>query len=390
MTPPWKTQRFSMPRGIRTLCRGSALAAAFAAVAAFTAVATFASEGDAGAEEAPPMKTAWDVPDLQGTWDFRTATPMNRPEQFKDKEFLTAEEIAEWEKRVADGHQSALERSASDEPSQGDVDVGYDFIFIDVGTKISGTQRTSLIVDPPNGRMPAHTRYARMRMAENRAKWERRPITAADRPPATRCLVGFNSGPPMSSGAYNNIMRVFQSPGYVAVLNEMVNDHRVIPTDDGAHLPDTVRLWKGDSRGRWEGDSLMVETTNFTPHTSFSGSGPNMTLTERFTRIDADALRYEYTVDDPDSFEGPWSTVQDMRATEDQVYEYACHEGNRAMHLMLAGARREEQEGKPDMKGWLPSWYRGLPKKEDLLAEAAAEPAAGEEGTGGEAEASGE
>ena len=364
MTPPSKTHR----------------ALALVVAGLFVAIPTFASE-DAADAEAPQMKTAWGVPDLQGTWDFRTATPMSRPAQFEDKEVLTEEEIAEWEKRVAEGHQSALERSASDEPSQGDVDVGYDFIFIDLGTKISGTRRTSLIVDPPNGRRPAHTRYARMRMAENRETWERRPITAADRPPATRCLVGFNSGPPMSSGAYNNIMRVFQSPGYVAVLNEMVNDHRVIPTDDGEHLPDNVRLWKGDSRGRWEGDTLVVETTNFTPHTSFSGSGPNMILTERFTRIDAETLRYEYTVDDPESFEAPWSTMQDMRATEDQVYEYACHEGNRAMHLMLAGARREEREGKPDMKGWLPTWYRGLPKKEDLLAEAAAA-----EGEGAEAE----
>ena len=343
---------------------------AVACVAALCA----ASEQDApGEQDAPALKTSWGVPDLQGTWDFRTATPMNRPEAFGDREFLTAEEIADWEKRVSEGHQAALERSASDEPSQGDVDVGYDFIFIDVGTKISGTRRTSLIVDPPNGRRPALTHYARMRQAENREVWERRPITAADRPPATRCLVGFNSGPPMSSGAYNNMMRVFQSPGYVAILNEMVNDHRVIPTDDSEHLPDNVRLWKGDSRGRWEGETLVVETKNFTPHTNFSGSGPNMHLTERFTRMDADTLRYEYTVSDPESFEAPWSTVQDMRATDEDIYEYACHEGNRAMHLMLAGARLEEREGKPDQQGWLPSWYRGLPKKEELLAQAQGE-----------------
>ena len=343
-----------------------------AIVVALAAAPALGSEAEGEQAQAEPMKTSWGVPDLQGTWDFRTATPMNRPEAYKDKEFLTEEEVAQWEAAVAQGHQSALERSASDEPSQGDVDVGYDFIFIDVGTKISGG-RTSLIVDPPNGRMPAHTRYARMRMAENREVWERRPITAADRPPATRCLVGFNSGPPMSSGAYNNIMRVFQSQGYVAILNEMVNDHRVIPTDGGDHMSDNVRLWKGDSRGRWEGDTLVVETKNFTPHTNFRGSGPNMLLTERFSRLDNDTLRYEYTVDDPESFEGPWSTQQDMQATEDQVYEYACHEGNRAMHLMLAGARREESLGVEDKKGWLPSWFRGLPKKEDLLAETSGE-----------------
>ena len=210
-------------------------------------------------------------------------------------------------------------------------------------------------------------------MAENREIWEKRPITARDRPPATRCLVGFNSGPPMSSGAYNNMMRVVQSPGYVAILNEMVNDHRVIPTDDSEHVPDHVRLWKGDSRGRWDGETLVVETRNFRPETSFSGSGPNMILTERFTRIGPDALRYEYTVDDLESFEGKWSTVQDMRRTDDEIYEYACHEGNRAMHLMLAGARKEERDGKPDAEGWLPSWYRGLPRKEELLKQQSGE-----------------
>lgn len=330
-----------------------------------------ASTESTSGENAEPaaLKTSWGVPDLQGTWDFRTMTPMNRPERFKDKEYLTEEEIAELEERTRQGHEAALARNAADEPSQGDVDVGYDFIFIDVGTKVTGTRRTSLIVDPPNGRMPSHTHYARMRMAENRETWERRPITAADRPPATRCLVGFNSGPPMSSGAYNNLMRVVQSPGYVAILNEMVNDHRVIPTDGSDHLSDDVRLWKGDSRGHWDGDTLVVVTKNFRPETNFSGSGPNMVLTERFTRLDADALRYEYTVDDPESFEGKWSTVQDMRRTDDEIYEYACHEGNRAMHLMLAGARKEELDGKPDAEGWLPSWYRGLPRKADLLAE---------------------
>ncbi|MCY3813790.1 MAG: hypothetical protein OXH15_18510 [Gammaproteobacteria bacterium] len=342
---------------ISTIIRGAVAALAVAAVPILAS------------EDAEPasMKTSWGVPDLQGTWDFRTMTPMNRPERFKDKEFLTEEEVAELEENTRKGHEAALAREASDEPSQGDVDVGYDFIFIDVGTKVTGTRRTSLIVDPPNGRRPALTMFARMRQAENRAVWEKRPITARDRPPATRCLVGFNSGPPMSSGAYNNMMRVVQSPGYVAILNEMVNDHRVIPTDGSEHVPDNVRLWKGDSRGRWEGDTLVVETRNFRPETSFSGSGPNMILTERFTRIDADALRYEYTVDDPESFEGKWSTVQDMRRTDDEIYEYACHEGNRAMHLMLAGARKEERDGKPDAEGWLPSWYRGLPRKEELL-----------------------
>ena len=319
------------------------------------------------AEAPAAMQTAWGVPDLQGTWDFATMTPLRRPRHLKDKEFYTAEEVKKMEADAARGRAAWAQREYQSEPSQGDVDVGYDSVFLDFGTVYSGTLRTSLVVDPPDGQVPGLTRYALMRLAENREKWEHRPRTPADRPPATRCLVGFNTGPPMSSGAYNNIMRVFQSPGYVAILNEMVNDHRVIPTDDSGHLPDSVRFWKGDSRGRWEGDALVVETRNFRAETNFNGSGPNMHLTERFTRIDAGALRYEYTVDDPESFQGPWSTVQDFRATADDVHEYACHEGNRAMHLMLAGARREERDGKEDHAGWLPTWFRGLPKKADLL-----------------------
>ena len=272
------------------------------ALAVALAVALCAS---APADEAEPMKTSWDVPDLQGTWDFHTATPMNRPEAFKDREFFTEEEMAEWEANAAKDRQ-----------------------FIDVGTKTSGV-RTSLIVYPPHGRIPGLTRYARMRLAENRAV-------------RARCLAGLNSGPPMSSGAANNIMRIFQAPGYVAILNAMANDHRVIPTDDGEHLADHVRLWKGDSRGRWEGDTLVVETRNFTAHTHFHGSGPNMQLTERFSRLDKDTLRYQYTVDDPESFEEPWSTRQDMRATDDRIHEYACHERGGG-----GGESRLRRHGKP-------------------------------------------
>ena len=344
------------PRHTRGTLAVAALAVVFAAAPAL-------AEDDAPPEQ---PKTAWGVPNLQGTWDFSTMTPLRRPRHLRDKEFYTAEEVAKMEADAARGRTAWAQREYDSEPSQGDVDVGYDYVFIDTGTKYSGNLRTSLVVDPPDGQVPGLTRYALWRHAENRERWERRPRTPADRPPATRCLVGFNTGPPMSSGAYNNVMRVFQSPGYVAILNEMVNDHRVIPTDDGVHISEDVRLWKGDSRGRWEGSALVVETRNFRPETNFNGSGPNMHLTERFSRLDADTLRYEYTVDDPESFQDKWSTVQDFRAADGDVHEYACHEGNRAMHLMLAGARREERDGETDEAGWLPSWFRGLPKKEDL------------------------
>ena len=250
---------------------------------------------------------------------------------------------------------------------QSDVDQGYNTGFLELGTQLSKSMRTSQIVDPPDGRLPALTDAARLRYAEWREVWSRPPQTAADRPPSTRCLIGFNAGPPMASSAYNNNMRLFQAPGYVAILNEMVNEHRIIPLDGREHVPGNVRLWKGDSRGRWEGDTL-VETVNFTPHTTFNGTGMNMHLTERFTRIDADTLGYAYTVEDPEMFEAPWSVETEMRATDDDIYEYACHEGNYAMRLMLSGARRQEREDVDD-DTWLPSWYKWLPTKAEVGGE---------------------
>ena len=329
--------------------------------AALCAAVALACAPGVAAQETP--KTSWGVPDLQGTWDFRTLTPMQRPEKYKDRAFLTPEEAAAFEKEVAEGRANPEERTG-----QSDVDQGYNTGFLELGTQLSKSMRTSQVVDPPDGRLPALTDAARLRYAEWREAWSRAPRTAADRPPSTRCLIGFNAGPPMASGAYNNNMRLFQAPGYVAILNEMVNEHRIIPLDGRDHVPANVRLWKGDSRGRWEGDTLVVETVNFTPHTTFSGTGMNMHLTERFTRIDADTLGYEYTVDDPEMFEAPWSVETEMRATDDDIYEYACHEGNYAMRLMLSGARRQEQEGVDD-DTWLPSWYKWMPTKAEVGGE---------------------
>ena len=302
------------------------------------------------------LKTVWGVPDLQGTWDFRSITPLQRPEAFKDKEFLTAEEVAEWEERT----RKAREQRASSAPvqGQGDVDGGYNAFWLDLGEKLTGTMRTSLIVDPPDGRLPERTEDAQRRSAERLARWGKAPEGPEDRNPFTRCIMGFNSGPPMSPGAYNNFVEIFQTPGYVAILTEMVNDHRIIPLDGRPHLPADIRLWKGDSRGFWEDDTLVVTTKNFTEHTSFQGAGKNMQLTERFTRTGPDTLLYEYTVDDPESFEKPWSTALEMKRTDDDLLEYACHEGNRAMTLMLSGARAQEKAGEVS-KDWLASWYGG-------------------------------
>ena len=331
---------------------------------------------NAMAEDEPP-RTSWGVPDLTGTWDFATITPFNRPERFEGREYLTEEEYNGWNegaRRSREQRERAPSRPAPEKPTQGDVDVGYNQVFIDSGKHLSPGRRTSIVVDPPNGRTPGNTMAARMRYAEMREKWEHPPRTPADRPPATRCLVGFNAGPPMSSGAYNNLVRIFQSPGHVGILNEMINDHRVIATDGGEHMPESVRFWKGDSHGRWEGNTFVVETRNFRPETNFRGSGPNMHLTERFTRIDEDTLRYEYTVDDPEMFQGKWSTEQDWVRTDSDIYEYACHEGNRSLLMQMRAAKQQYDAGNAVRdETWLPTWYKWMPKKADLLAQQAGE-----------------
>ena len=331
----------------------------FASTVCFVA-ATVAFAGAAAAEDAE-LKTSWGVPDLQGTWDFRSITPLERPAAFSDKATLTAEEAAAWEQRRKEERAASAARSGGDvDPSQGDVDVGYNAFWLDLGEKVSGTMRTSLVVDPPNGRLPALTADARRRSNERYALWGQAPAGPEERNTFERCILGFNAGPPMTPGAYNNMMEIFQSPGYVAIMTEMINDHRVIPTDGREHAEEHMRFWKGDSSGVWEGDTFVVTTKNYTEHTAFRGTGPNLVLTERFSRTGPDTLLYEYTVNDPESYEAPWTSALEMRRTDDPLLEYACHEGNRAMTLMLRGARHREQEGKAeDGKDWLASWYGG-------------------------------
>jgi len=310
------------------------------------------------ADEIP--RTSWGAPDLTGTYDFKSITPFERPEQFGNKEFLTAKEVEEYEEKA---RVASIERrkkiNSEDLQSQGDLDVGYNAIFLDKGEKMTGTQRTSLVVDPPNGRMPVLTEDAKRRAAERFARWGQLPGTTEDRNPMERCILGFNAGPPMKPGAYNNFVEVFQSKDHVALVTEMINDHRIIPLDGRDHVSDDIRLWKGDSRGHWDGDTLVVVTKNFTDQTNVRGSGKNMLLEERFTRAENGDLRYEYTVTDPDSFEAPFSVAMEMVRTEDPILEYACHEGNRAMHLMLRGARVREAKGDTDASDWLASWYGG-------------------------------
>ncbi len=323
-------------------------------------VAALAVTGAAYAED-EKLVTSWGVPDLQGTWDYRSITPLERPAEFGDKATLTAEEAAALEQRRREARAAREVQGGGDvDPSQGDVDVGYNSFWLDLGDKVSGTMRTSLVIDPPNGRLPKMTDGAIRRVNERYALWGQPPAGPEERNSYERCIIGFNAGPPMTPGAYNNMMEIFQSPGYVAIMTEMINDHRVISTDGREHADESMRFWKGDSSGAWDGDTFVVTTKNYTEHTAYRGTGPNLVLTERFTRTGPDALLYEYTVDDPESFEAPWTSALEMRRSDDPVLEYACHEGNRAMTLMLRGARHREQQGtSEDGKDWLASWYGG-------------------------------
>ena len=293
-------------------------------------------------------RTPWGDPDLQAVWDYRTITPVERPERFGDTAVLTAEEVAELEAE-------AVRNNVDRVPPPGSVG-GYNRFWLDFGTNVIAGGRTSLIVDPPDGRLPPR----RPGVVEQEADFQRdvpeaRPIRyrsggagtdgPEDRGLSERCIVGNNVGPPMLPDAYNNNVQIFQSPGYVVLFNEMINDARIVPLDGRPHLPDHIRQWMGDSRGRWEGDTLVVETTNFDPKTNFRGSRDTLHLTERYTRVDDDTIDYRFTIDDPQTFQRPWTVVRPMTRITDRVsiFEYACHEGNYSMEGILAGARAQER-----------------------------------------------
>ena len=283
--------------------------------------------GCAGNSMAQVPLTKWGKPSLQGNWDFRTVTPFQRPAAFADQEFLTAEEVEEFEAAVLAGREARAIAEFDGEYDQQDLDVGYNQFYLDQGTSMTTTMRTSQLIYPESGRMPAMTERGRETAQYFRVLQSRSPYGPEDRNLYDRCILGFNAGPPMRSGAYNNIMKLVQTEEHIAILVEMVNDHRVIPTGGGGDdLPEDMRLWKGDSKGYWEGDTLVVTTKNFTHLSRFSGTGQNMILTERFTRLDETRLQYEWTVKDLEMFEDEFTALVEMQLTEDDVFEYACHE----------------------------------------------------------------
>jgi hypothetical protein len=279
-------------------------------------------------------------PDLQGTWNFSSLTPLERPAQFAGKPVLTAAEAAEFERQTLERIDADRRRESAD----ADVAQAYNNAWYDRGTKVVGTRRSSLIVDPSDGRIPQLTAAgAAAAAAREEARRGRGPADGPeDRSLAERCLL-FNAGPPLVPGPYNNNLQIVQTRDYVAIANEMIHDVRIVPLDGRPHLPAAIRRWQGDPRGRWEGDTLVVETTNFSDRTSFRGSDTQLVLTERFRRVDAQTLDYQFTVTDPSVFSRPWTVSLPMTASEGRIYEYACHEGNYAMSGILRGARAQEK-----------------------------------------------
>ncbi|MGH9256507.1 MAG: hypothetical protein ACRD3C_18260 [Vicinamibacterales bacterium] len=300
--------------------------------------------------------TTWTPPrtpdgqfDLQGVWDFSTITPLERPVALGDKEFLTAEEARVFE----EAENRRLNRDLID-PKKGGVNyppggvVPYNEFWYERGDTVIETRRTSLIVDPVDGRLPPFTPEAQRRVDAQAAASREDQLGRAradswdDRPLVERCIVGLNEGPPMIPGAYNNHVQIFQTAGSVVLLTEMIHSARVVPLDGRTHLAPGLRQWRGDSKGRWEGRTLVVETRNFRGQTNVRGSSANMHLVERLTRVDADTLLYEFTVTDPTTWTRPWMAAIPMRRVPDPIYEYACHEDNYGLRGVLSGARAQE------------------------------------------------
>jgi hypothetical protein len=308
-----------------------------------TAFAAFAAMGFlahiAPAQNLP--RTPGGQPDLQGIWSNATVTPLERPAELAGKATFTAEEAAAYEKQAVD--RNNVDRRPSD--AEADVARGYNNFWYDRGTKAVGTRRTSLIVDPADGRVPALTPEAQKRFQERQAWLQEHATDGPEgRSLGERCLLWATAGPPMLPGPYNNVFQIVQTRQQVVILNEMIHNARIVPLDGSPHIANNIRQWMGDSRGHWDGNTLVVDTTNFSDQYSFRGSDRNLHLIERFTRTSPDSLLYEFTVDDPTAFTKPWTAQIAVNKTQGPIFEYACHEGNYAMTDILAGARAAEKK----------------------------------------------
>jgi hypothetical protein len=330
------------------------------ALTSFTS-ASVAAQGAQGAAKTPPRtgakytapRTPDGKPDLQGVWDYRTATPLERPASAGDKAVLSDEEVAQADEQAASRNQDRRDGAGTD----ADVARAYNDFWWDFGRKTT-TNRSSLIVDPPEGRVPALTAEAQARGVRPGGGFGAPPAAGAanaapqgapnggrgvdswlDRSTWERCLT-FGAVPRLS-GAYNNNFQLFQSGDTVVILYEMIHEARVIPIDGRPH--GNIRQWLGESVGRWEGDTLVVDTINFTDKLNFRGANTNLHLVERFTRVGPNALMYEFTAADPTTWTRPWTAQMPVARNTEQIYEYACHEGNYGMFGILSGGRAQDK-----------------------------------------------
>jgi hypothetical protein len=288
-----------------------------------------------------PPRLADGRPDLQGFWTNSSYSPLERPQNV-NKEFYTREEALELEKKAAS--------EETEQTAPGTVaDVHYDFtqFALDRNQSAHATNlRTSLITDPPDGRLPALTPEGQKKAADRAAaaklvgRWDSAQSNDLD----DRCMIFLGAGPPMLPASYNANYQIVQGPGYVMILFELNHDVRIIPIDNRPHLARDIRQWNGDSRGHWEGDTLVIETTNFNGKNPLRGSSENMRVVERFTRLDAETIQYRFTVEDESTWTRPWTAEIPMKKTIGPLFEHACHEGNYGLLNTLVGARLEEKK----------------------------------------------
>ena len=298
---------------------------------------------NAAAKPKPVPRTPWGDPDLQGVWDYRTITPLERARELGTREFYTEAEKKALEARAG--------RRMDGPPEEIRPGLNHAQYWTDPGRFVSDGYRTSLVIDPPDGRIPALTAEARAR--QGRAPNRNNAVNASwlDRGDQERCIT---YGLPSASlpTLYNNNIRIVQAPGTAVIVHEMIHEARVVPLDGRPRLNDNVRAWIGDTRGHWEGDTLVVETTNFNGKHTYRGSTTGLHLTERYTRIDEGRLELRLTVSDPTTWEKPWTVLLPMRPTEGQLLlEYACHEDNRSMFNLLEVARDAEKSGPSTSSG---------------------------------------
>jgi len=335
------TNRFLASSSILAVMAAVLLAQAFVAAQAPPAAAPNAATKT---KTWTPPRTADGHPDLEGIWSNATVTPLERPRELGDKQFFTEKEATEFAKKAVQSN------DADNRPTDAvaDVALAYNNTWYDRGNKVVPTLRTSLIVDPPDGRIPPLTPEGQKRLAARQeARRGRGPADSyVDRNLSERCVT---RGAPKIPSAYNNNFQIVQAPGTVAIMQEMDHETRIIPLDGTPHVGKNIGLWLGDSRGHWEGDTLVVDTTNYgnqivdTTINCCGGAGANLHVVERFKRIDPNTIDYQYTVDDPTTFTRPWTVAIPLTKAPGPIYEYACHEGNYGLANLLMGTRVEEK-----------------------------------------------